>query len=133
MSKLKTIKIDRSKWRRGGKGKTGQNLAKLYDPYEPTQYNMCCLGQYLNQCGVKKGDLAEMASPADLTTDQIPKITPAIEVLVYQPENSRYLEETEITGKAMGINDNATIGGKTRESKLINLFKPLGIQLVFIN
>lgn len=133
MPKLKTIKIDRSKWRRGGSGKTGRNIAKLYDPTEPTPYNMCCLGQYLQQCGVKKRNLAKMCTPADLAKSDVPKLTEAIKVLITPQEDFEWYDETDVTGEAMGINDNSKISGKTRERKLINLFKPLGIQLVFIN
>lgn len=133
MPKLKTITIDRSKWRRGGSGKTGRDFAKLYNPTEPTQYNMCCLGQYLEQCGVKKTLLTNAMSPGDIKVEDVPKVTKAMEVLVNPEESFKWFAETELTGAAMDINDNVKISGKTREKRLTKLFEKHGIQLVFIN
>lgn len=134
MPKLKTITIDRSKWRRGGSGKTGKEYAQLFNPKEPTPFNMCCLGQYLEQCGVKKSYLEHRVTPGDIKVSQVPKVTKAIKVLGGEiDKRSSYFGISDVAEEAMALNDNVKISGKTREKRLTKLFEKHGIQLVFIN
>ncbi len=124
MPKLnKTITIYRDQWRRAG---FGTQATQLYNDKESTRYNKCCLGQYLEQCGVPLDDLARRETPDQVQYDvQSPEIGLLVDFL--------YEDSTLLADRAININDDDSITNDERERRLISLFEPNGITLVFIN
>jgi hypothetical protein len=120
----KTVTIKRSEWRRAG---FGSYATQLYNPAEPTGFNKCCLGQYLEQCGVSLENLERRETP-----DQVPvDWTPEIELLVDPGDGNP--DTTWIADLAMGINDNLDFTNEQREAELAMLFVNAGVTLVFVD
>ena len=123
----KTITIKRSEWRRAG---FGCQATQLYNPYETTGYNKCCLGQYLEQCDVPLEVISSHETP-DSVEYSVTEWTPEIELLVDAPNGNP--ETTWIADQAMSINDDLELTNDQREKKLTVLFAEKGVTLVFVD
>lgn len=123
----KTATIKRSEWRRAG---FGNQATQLYNPHETTGYNKCCLGQYLEQCGIPLDELDSNETP-DTVEYAISEWTPEIELLVDDFNGTP--DTTWLADRAMSINDNLDITNDEREMQLIELFAEKGVTLVFVD
>lgn len=109
---MKTIKINRAKWITGGDGKysTGKGSVKLFNKFS----NKCCLGFITCQVSKRSTKLIkDTISPGDLNF--------SVKFL-----NQLFLQRrinTEISNKAMDINDNEKTTPQKKEKQLKKLFK----------
>lgn len=118
---MKTIKINRAKWRTGdfSKFQTGLGTTRLLNK----EGYMCCLGfaaQQIKRCPVSK--LLGISTPTGLQC-KIGELTQRTEIGI---------TNTKFTSAAMNINDDVLIKRETKEFKLIKLFKQYGYNLVFV-
>lgn len=104
--------IDRKKWLRGDEDSL---LLRKKDR------KMCCLGIFLNECGMKKKDLMGKGSPYSLDTPL--------------PQQAQWLTNqwgnADLTRELMKVNDDDTICDNTREKKLRELFRKKNITVHF--
>lgn len=107
---MKTFTIDENKWRSGGEGcnKTGFGPTQLLNKYG----YMCCLGMICEQSGITKKSMLEIGHPCWLDKSKIEFLAP-------------------ITQSAIIINDDEKCNLEERKSKLTDLFRKKGIQLIF--
>jgi hypothetical protein len=117
MSEIRTVVIDRSKWRTGGGSKhaTGQGDTELQN----TEGYMCCLGFV---CKSHKTKTKGISSPG-FVGRKIPLLTS-------KRDSWEGYENTELSKDAMTINDDYGTTRQEKESKLKKLFKGK-LKLVF--
>ena len=117
MSEIRTVVIDRSKWRTGGCSKhaTGQGDTNLQNE----EGYMCCLGFV---CKSHKTKTKGISSPG-FVDRKIPLLTKKDYVW------NNY-EDTQLSEEAMMINDDHNTTRQEKESKLKKLFKGK-LKLVF--
>lgn len=113
----KTFVINRSKWFRG-KGATNSRLLTASGL-------MCCLGQIGEQCGIAPDILRYKTSPSVLPSDECNKYPTCF--FVGHQRNS------DLTCRAMSLNDNSSLLDEDREQRLIDLFAEKGITLTFVD
>jgi len=110
---MKTLIIDRKKWRRGHPGST----------YLLSPDGMCCLGFDCINEGFSKDAIRGMAVPVALGV-KINGITKMFR---------GKLKRTKICDSLMATNDIIGISEQKRESKITSLFKKIGREVKFIN
>lgn len=124
---MKRLVIDRSKWDRG----------KMFDELRLTEGadspctalrnahdgRMCCLGIYLNSCGVAKRTLDGSGLPSDLAA--VPRV--AAWLLLTEEGSS-----TQVEDLFSEINDSTEITSRARERQLTKLFKQHGVEVTFV-
>ena len=121
---MKTIEIDRSKWRCGGEGASakGKGETELLN----AQGYMCCLGQMMLKGYKVPKKLLLGATIPEETGKVVGPLT----------RNSGWLEgmteDTPTTDKAMAINDRRELTQKQREQELRTLFREENIDLKFV-
>jgi hypothetical protein len=123
----KAYEIDRSKWRSGGDEFELSEFilnVNVVGRGETVLCNdegfMCCLGQICVSEGVNVG-----GSPEPMVVGE------TIDILTIQDEESGIWENTELSKRAMDINDDCFITIEEREQKLIELFRKYNIELSF--
>lgn len=130
---MKTLTIDRAKWRCGGdalwptreepKFKRGLGVTELLNE----EGFMCCLGFACNQLGkVQKKHLMGITQPEDVS-DVIEK---AIPLLTSKWKESVW-SDTDLSTAAIEINDDKFMAPEQREKALSELFKSYDIEIVF--
>ena len=112
----RTLVIPRNKWLHG----EGADHSKLY---RPSDGKMCCLGIYLESCGVPKSVLRNMNYPASVALDQI-------------PEEAGWLINSEkadsgAANDLMAVNDLTTIPEENREERITDIFSANGVTVLF--
>lgn len=113
---MKTVKINRAKWRNHSHGKGNVKLLNA-DGY------MCCLGfacQQIAKCN--KNKLLDVPTPGGLEF-VVGKFN--------KRGNSKRSFNTTLSDAAIQINDSSYLSDEERETKLIELFKEYGYNLVF--
>ena len=122
---MKTIRINRNKWVRGGKVQDEPFNTYLYYREEPSgKEGACCLGHFIHQ--VDKCSWSELylkVSPAGYFTRKS-YLTTTYGVY-YNTDNNNFAD------RAMRINDNVTMNEEIREKHLKDLFKEHGFNLEF--
>lgn len=129
---MKTLTIDRSKWRTGGNNEhqTGRGETLLLNEFG----HMCCLGFYCLQSGIYENRLKGAAAPYNL--DYVLKDNDVDMRLVlsgFEDEDGDYiLENTKFTDEAIAINDKQDIDSETREHQITEHFARFGVEVVFV-
>lgn len=126
-SERREFTIYRDSWRRGG------DFGELLEKFGDTSLlngrgMMCCLGQCALELGAKPSSIAAVGEPGDVDSDAREILTG---VLLYDDDGR--VRETKLTGRAMEINDDASIEDGPREAKLSALFAKYGFQLSFVD
>ena len=105
--------IDRKIWLRG----EGTDMSSLLRRMDDKQ---CCLGIYLEACGMPRDMLREISEPAY--------------VLTTLPEETLWLMDTEKYQdiNLMTINDNQDLWETQRERKIAEIFAQHGITVEFV-
>jgi hypothetical protein len=116
---VKSFTVDRSKWIRG------QGNEKSYLLLEDG--SMCCLGFYGEACGVDRHRLLDRTSPSNILTIGSP---PWDTILIHVHPQGRV--DTAPCIDLMTINDDTSISDDVRELRLTEIFKQIGIEVVFI-
>ena len=114
---IKTYEIDRSKWVCGG-GKYASRLGSTHMLNDIGR--MCCLGQICKAEGVAYGALLGQKNPDTVASksNNVPEFL--------------YCEGmTDLTYRAVGLNDDTGLTQKEREKRLKALFKAHDIKLTF--
>lgn len=129
---MKTLTIDRSKWRTGGlrEHQTGKGETLLLNKFG----YMCCLGFYCLQAGVDKNTIKHQFNPANLQIE-LKDDDKNMRVLLSDYKDSFgewNLENTEFADDAITINDNPDIDSKTREEQITEHFAKVGVEIVFV-
>lgn len=131
--------IDRSIWRCGGKddsnlppntNKRGKGDTSLLN----IEGYMCCLGQCALQLGYEKHYLLNIGEPMELPViEEIPdyEILHGVDNRSYGGNDQYY--NTDLSTKAMDINDNTKTTPEEKEEELIELFEEYGHTIKFIN
>lgn len=125
------LKIDRSKWLRGGPGRLLDEAGM-----------MCCLGFLGKACGINKADMLHVGQPSEISSEPrrnkavwerlrterpLPgKALVALAPEPFEPEPSCYGELPLIW-----INDNGKITEKRREKLLTEEFAKIGVEVEF--
>jgi hypothetical protein len=135
---MKTLTIDRSKWRTGGdfdpssprdshpKVKTHGHTALIS---KKTGY-MCCLGFYCKDIsGISSDVLLGHGTPNDIGETYYEKISE----LLYLNEENGFYDNNIFTDEAISINDNPGISDEEREEKIKEHFKKIDVNVEFIN
>jgi len=129
---MKTLTIDRSKWRTGGDDfiEPQKDLGRTMLLNDKGQ--MCCLGFYSKQLGGLSDDeilnleeprtLAERCGYDRMNDDMMRLVKKGYE---FGPEH------TSFTIEAITINDNERIENDVREIEIIQHFKRIGVDVVF--
>lgn len=120
---MKTLTIDRSKWRTGGiaydetHGSTQLLNEKGY---------MCCLGFYCLQLGeVSKNEILGIALPEELNNVNV--YDDAMLHLVHEND----LRNTHFTEEAINMNDSEELTNEEREKNIQEHFKRIDVDVVF--
>ena len=131
---MKTVKIDRSKWQRGGEAA----VLEKYAIDDVTLWNLdegcgCCLGHVLHQAhGVSYKKMSMKGTPVSLAEETGEK-----NPLVKRVEQSHYrnFDEKSFSEQAMDYNDKEDYDftEEQREDSLIRLGKDHGYDLSFFN
>lgn len=125
--KQNTLIIDRSKWRTGENGdySTGVGRTLLLN----NEGNMCCLGFECLRIGLSKEQINGKGAPDNHDMKFIIWRTNRANHLL-DKKNGIILGSNWMT-EAIGINDDTTIDSVTREARIIDHFKLVGITVKF--
>lgn len=129
---MKKIIIDRKIWLHGKEqiDNTGNNRQKASMLHRPLDKKMCCIGIYLNQCGVTKKVLLGEYDATSLIDDDI-KLPEEAEWLVtlgeYSPGNSFSNSSTDAR-RLMAINDSTA-----NERTIKKIFAKHDVEIEFID
>ena len=125
---MKKIRIDRTRWIRGGKDGNGALSKTSLCEDKGGPYHMCCLGFAAHQLSKKS------------LNNLIGKATPGNLKFVVSPLNLKFnntpftnISNTTFSSECIGINDTKDISDKMREYKLKRKFKSQGLELEFYN
>jgi hypothetical protein len=125
---MKTLVIDCQKWARKTVGvEKGESLLLN------SQGNMCCLGFACKQlCELDDSCIDGKGEPNEISR-KLPFLVEAVDD--FDEENGEYIryEDTDLSGRAICINDNADTTDTEKEQLLFTLFAKHGIQLTFDN
>ena len=117
---MKQFTIIREMWLRGDDG----DQTFLLDDMG----RRCCLGFYLQACGLTDEELQDVAVPAE--------VKPGL------PEEARWLRSVEHEGPGkqvtrdsllMEANDGSSVPEDVREESIVELFKEQGIEVLFVD
>jgi hypothetical protein len=126
---MKTITIDRAKWRCGGKENLHSAKGKGDTQLENEQGFCCCLGFATKQIAPMARTLC-VGNPmrsVELSGVEIPYLTEQR----YSLYKGYYIGGTDFTFDCMRINDDYRIAQEERERLLIAEFAKQGLELVF--
>jgi hypothetical protein len=115
--KVKKIVIQREKWLHG------TSKVSIDGELLDVDGNMCCLGFYLNQCGVPKANLRFNKEPCDVF---VPK---QARWLVKNSAFGDFQANSEVTSKLVELNDMS--GVRDRERRIASIFKKHNVEVVF--
>lgn len=129
---VKKFVVKRSKWFRG----RGNTLSRLQ-----TDNQMCCLGFYAKECGLKKKNITDVVSPGEIEyeikdiwdTFLLARISNIYDSDPDDPGLTDIIIDSEIANSLMEINDDVNISDEDREYKLKELFKEQGIKVKFVD
>ncbi len=128
MKAVKKFEISRNVWLRGD-----DNPAYRYRERDG---KMCCLGIYLQACGLSAENLSGRHQPADVKD----KILTGCERrkqdfswLFKQPGNTHDGKGSKRVMDLVEANDSALTDGPSRESQVENLFAEEGIEVTFVD
>ena len=132
VNNMRTVQIDRSKWRCGPADKRrGHSLERENrDISLDSENGRCCLGFAVNQLhGIPYECLLDLETPCEVSS--IPESSPFVEM--YKPiwSETEQLRDSDFTREAMSINDRMSSTRQQKESALTKLFKKNNINLVF--
>ena len=119
----KRLVIDRRKWLRNTQRKEDFDSCLLN-----SRGKMCCLGFYAKQfCGATDKKLLDKTTP-----ETVPTLPWDEQLLVREDHVGRYTPyNTPLTDNLMDVNDSNLTYGPSRELTIKELFKQMGIQVVF--
>jgi len=128
---MKELIIDRKIWLHGQKqiDHTGDNPEKASMLHRPLDGKMCCIGIYLNQCGVSKTVLLDKSDATSLVEVDI-KLPKQAEWLIntdQYPSGSAYTSNTKDAGRLMTAND-----GTANEKTIKAIFAKHDVEIKFI-
>jgi hypothetical protein len=132
--KLRAVKeftIDRERWFVGMPGGTSGELriAKGDEDYSPCDYGrQCCLGFYLNACGVPQKQLVGQALPNDLAI--LRTIAPEGMRWLFAKDGSDNYSASVV--KLVSTNDRGRIKAKDREARIKEGFAKQGVTVRFV-
>jgi hypothetical protein len=113
------LTIDRNTWLRG-EGSVVSRLLRKDDGKK------CCLGFYMNACGVSDSEIEEVRLPSDL--DDIPNEA----AWLVEKSNIKNLNvPSPIAFDLMQYNDASSQFG--REEEITKIFKEAGVEVEFVN
>ena len=128
---MKKIIIDRKIWLHGKKqvDHTGNVSEKSSMLHRPLDGKMCCIGIYLNQCGISKKDLLERSDATSLVEVDIklPKQAEWLITTVRYPSGSIYNNNTKDAGHLMTVND-----GTANEKTIKRVFAKHDVEIKFV-
>jgi len=117
MEKRKVV-IDRKSWLRGER----VIVSRLF---RPSDGKMCCLGFYLEACGMSKETLSDKVAPRDLLyTKELPE---EAKWLIFAGANSKSARGL------MNANDPTHMSDEERESVIIREFAAHDVEVEFVN
>lgn len=108
---MKDFVLDRSRWYRGQDN--GARLLRAKDGM------MCCLGLYLESCGVPHEELLEREYPSRVSG--------------FIPEEAMWTVLSSDDLKVAWTNDDSALSDDDREPKLVELFARHGVNLTFVD
>lgn len=112
---MKRFELDRARWFRG-KGPLESALLR-------EDGGMCCLGLYLEACGVPQSDLLKRKYPSGV--DNVPSETHWCW--------RGALADSDTVGEIASTNDKIDLPETERERRIVRLFRTQGIDLVFVD
>jgi hypothetical protein len=123
---MKKLILDYSKWRCGGDGNSENKLGTGFTGLCNRSGFLCCLGQFSLQLNtdITEFDLIGQSEPQDLNVP--------IELLTTGGEYS-FITISDLSGKAIKINDNMDTTPETKIELLKELFSPEGYEIEVIN
>lgn len=110
---FKTIKVDRNRWSAGCEGNLLLN----------SEGCMCIMGWVLDAYGVRSEDLYGTANPEDLCEEDKDKLPEVFYTTA--ADGDRFIV------RAITLNDDEDLSDELREESLTELFKKVGVLLVF--
>lgn len=126
------LKIPVSKWLHGE-----EDVEKLFDGaklgsmlHRPQDQKMCCIGIYLEACGISRSLLTDVGDPSDVRTD-LPKQCLWLINILEDPNNEGYPHQTtnsKDTEDLIQENDN-----DAREEKIAEIFAKHDVEVEFIH
>ena len=121
----RVLKIDRAKWRHGGKSALKLETMML----NPENQMMCCLGFDCHQAGVPKRDLEDLGDPQDVHIDsRHPRIP---QYLLARSEKNAFDDNSDFAIEAISINDMPEISNEKREELLIAHYATINRKVEF--
>ena len=129
---MKELIIDRKIWLRGSKmiDNTSEDFKMNSMLNRPSDKKMCCIGIYLNQCGLTKKvllDHPDAAMVIDSRGGEFPKEAMWLVNIENYP-NDVYYDNSADAGKLMSEND-----ATANENKITKMFAKHDIKVKFIN
>lgn len=125
--KEKELVIDRKIWLRG------ESNGKLLTHDRKA---MCCLGIYMNSCGVSREKLRSLGSPECVIVKykQEVKLPEDASWLYKKPDGfiSNNLYNSDLVFNLMSVNDNFEINEKEREEQIRDLFAKADVKVKFV-
>lgn len=117
MEQIKELVISRSIWLRGGP----EGESKLL---RTTDNKMCCLGIYLEACGIAKDQLEDVETPANMDPGQ--------EIPVWLLEDDLDPDDSSpVARELMMVNDDSNVSEEKREDFIASEFEKQGIKVTF--
>jgi hypothetical protein len=118
--------IDRKTWLRGDNSAYDGGLSSLY---RRSDRKMCCVGKYLESCGVSKEDLLDKA-----TANAVVQLVPDKAAwLLSRGYSGNSVVNSPLACKLYSINDYEKTSDTDKEVELKLEFGRIGIEVVFIN
>lgn len=129
---MKKLIIDRKIWLHGKKqiDQTGNEPFRASSLYRSLDWKMCCIGIYLNQCGVSKKillDKPDATSLVDMDVKLPKQVAWLIQTETYTEGGEYHINSTD-SGELMKINDRSA-----NENKIKKLFAKHDVEVEFIN
>lgn len=121
---MKAFTIDRSKWLRG----EGDGDSALLRPRDG---KMCCLGFYLESCGLTPAQLEGRDAPSEVVN------APESAEWLYDSAGALRLQhkrvQSDVCMQLMDINDSESEDAEDREAFITKAFAEQGIKVTFVN
>ena len=118
------LTIDRDVWLRG----EGPDESYMHREEDG---KMCCLGIYLEACGIPKEAMTQLKTPAEPLRKHNPD--PGKDVSWAIMMNNGRLTNSPITNQLMRINDSIGIDEANREDSVREILGERGIEVEFVN
>lgn len=126
MHNITSLTIKRSRWARRTEGADKGESSLLND-----DGNMCCLGFLGAAVGIPLDRLDGLASPSDHLDHVSALVMWPKEFVPRNIDDGRSFCDSEVTAKAVSINDDEDTTDSEKERDLIYLFDEVGIALTF--